>query len=89
MIEEQLIDDVVNGVLEQGHLTKNQILETWGVAEGDYKELQKRVLKKDKSLEKGSKHSGGFVVRKRKGAFPDEDAGDQLLLRTRWEQEAV
>ena len=89
MIDKQLVEDVMGVLLEQGELTKSQILETWEVSEDDYKELQKCILRKDQSIEKGPQRVGGFVVRKRKGRFPDDDAGEDFLLRTEWERQAV
>jgi hypothetical protein len=73
----------------QGKLTKDQILESWGIADADYRELQKAVLAADKSIEKGPKHSGGFEVKKRKGKFPEDGAADTLLLRNEWEKGTV
>src|SRR5208282_1077462 len=89
MITDELVDEVVAAVMERGELTKTEIEETWGIPEDGYRELQKNVLKRDDSIAKGSKHIGGFVVRKRKGRLPDESAGDQFLLRTDWEKQAV
>ena len=89
MVDEKIVEEVVLALLEQGELTKSQILETWGLAEEDYKELQKNVLKKNDSIEKGSQKVGGFVVRKRKSRLPDEASSDRFLLRTEWEKQAV
>jgi superfamily II DNA or RNA helicase len=89
MIDEQTVDEIVTAVLEQGALSKSQVLETWGVAEEEYKELQKLVLKANDLIEKGSKKVGGFLARKRKGKLPEETAGETLLLRSGWEKETV
>src|SRR5436309_5805643 len=89
MIDEINVEEVVRAVLEQGEITKSQILETWGLAEENYRELQKQVLAANDSIEKGPQRAGGFVVRKRKGRLPDEASGDNLLLRTEWEEQAV
>ncbi len=89
MIDSLTVAEVVSAILEQGEITKDQILETWGIAEEDYKELQKQVLKGNQSIEKGSRHSGGFVVKKRKGRLPEESTTEVLLLRTDWEKTAV
>ena len=69
MVDEKIVEEVVLALLEQGELTKSQILETWGLGEENYKELQKYILKKNDSIEKGSQKIGGFVVCKRKRRF--------------------
>src|SRR5262249_10223802 len=89
MVDNQLVEDVVQAVLEQGELTKSQIMETWGVSAEDYAELQKGVLKKNSSIEKGPPRAGGVAIKKRKGKFTDEEEGEDLLLRTEWEKQAV
>jgi DNA repair protein RadD len=88
-ITDQIVKEVVETVLEQGGLIKAQVMETWAIAEEDYKELQKRVLAKDNTIEKGPKKAGGFEVRKRKGKLPDESESDTFLLRTDSERKTV
>lgn len=88
MITEELERTVVNSVLEQGALTKQQVTETWDINDADYTELQRRVLKSN-GIKKGPKGAGGFVALKRMGKFPDEAFGDVLLTRAEWEEQTV
>jgi DNA repair protein RadD len=88
-IDEATIDEIVQRVLETGGLSKGQILATWGVTEHDYKDLQKLVLNKNRSIVKGPPKVGGFIIAKRKGKFPDEGAGDEFLLNAEWERGTV
>jgi hypothetical protein len=39
MIDEESVDAIISTVLDHGRLTK-AVLETWGIAEEDYSELQ-------------------------------------------------
>ncbi len=89
MIAQEVIEAVSQAVLEQGSLTKAQIEETWDIDEESYKELQRRVLATDTSIEKGPQRVGGFTTKKRGGKFPAEGEGDSLLLRSEWEKKTV
>jgi DNA repair protein RadD len=88
-VDETIADEIVQRVLETGGLSKSEIMATWEVAEQDYKDLQKLVMSKNGSIKKGPQKVGGFISAKRKGKFPDEGVGDELLLRTEWEKERV
>ena len=89
MITAPIVDGIVQAVHDQGRLTKAQVLDSYGILEEEYKDLQSQVLGKDGLIEKGPRKIGGFVVRKRKGRLPDDSVGDTLLLREEWEKQAV
>jgi superfamily II DNA or RNA helicase len=89
MISQEIIHDIIESVLEQGALTKTQLLESWGIAPGDYAEVQERVLK-NRRMECGPPGTGGFVAKSsRSRAVVDETSGDDIFLPTQWERLAV
>jgi hypothetical protein len=49
----------------------------------------KRILKKNKTIEKGPQRTGGFQLGKQRRSRSDIAPGDELLLRTDWEKKAV
>jgi DNA repair protein RadD len=59
------------------------------VAEEDYGDVQRAVLKRDEYLEKGPPRTGGFVVRSRKGTLPPEDESDDFCWKNEWEKKTV
>ncbi len=88
MIDSDLVDEIVATTMGQGELSKQDVLRTWSVAEGDYAELQKAVLSREKLLEKGPPKVGGFAVRRRKGVLPVEESA-AFTWAHEWERATV
>ena len=81
--------EVIEYVVDQGRLTKEQVMESWGIEDTDYRELQDRVLR-DGRIELGPRRSGGFVLKTRRSRkVVDVLDGDQPLLPNEWEVSAV
>lgn len=61
-------------ILDRGQLSKEDILQLWGLSEGDYS-LLKQDLDGEKLIEPGSRRIGGFVARfnKRPAAVVDDE----------------
>lgn len=80
-------DEVFAAVLDHGELSKQQIIEGWGLSEESYRELQK-VLVRKRGIDSGPSRTGGFVaVLPRRS--DDDGAESDLALRTEWERATV
>jgi len=80
--------EIARAVLDTGALTKEEILEAWGLGEEEYRELQ-QALTAFPEIEPGPPGTGGFEARRRRGRFPEESAAGPILLRADWEARAV
>ena len=83
MTKEEIAKEIAEKVLDSGELTKNDILAVYKVAEGDYPEIKKLVLK-DPLVRPGPKHAGGFVIRSRRGKLEEGNNVGPTFL-TDWE----
>jgi hypothetical protein len=81
------IEQIINYVLDNGEITKDEILSAFDVAEEGYAEIKRGVLK-HQLIESGARHTGGFVVKKRKDKTPDETESGPTFS-TEWENTAV
>jgi hypothetical protein len=88
MMDKHVVAQIVSAILDQGELTKSQIVETWQLTKEEYTELGK-LLRKQTSIRPGPQRSGGFVAVARKGAFPDEGAGDEIGFETDRQRQTV
>jgi hypothetical protein len=88
-MDRRIVDEVRRAVLDQGQLARVEIMETWCISHGDYRELQGRVLAADKGIKKGPRGVGGLEVKPRRGRLPDEGIGAAPLLRSTWEGQTV
>lgn len=88
-LSKQLVEEIERSVLDRGELSKREIEDAWGIDNADYGELQSLILGKNRSISKGRRKVGGFVVRRRQGRPPREDPDGELLLRADWERQAV
>jgi DNA repair protein RadD len=57
-----LIQEIRQTVLERGRMTKDEIVETWGLTDDQYREIH-RVLRDDSRIDSGPPRSGGLVAR--------------------------
>jgi len=80
--------EIARAVLDTGALTKEEILEAWGLGEEEYRELQ-QALTAYPEIEPGPPGTGGFEARRRRGRFPEEAAAGPILLRADWEARTV
>lgn len=79
-------DDIEAAVLEQGSLTKEQIVLGWELTEEQYSDV-KRVLTARGKVEAGPPRIGGFRAREQRGRLPDEHKDS--VLREVWEEAIV
>ena len=85
-IDRRLVADVEAAVLEQGSLSKDDILLGWELGEDQYPELRRALTARD-TVEPGPQRTGGFRAKEQRGRLPDEK-GDHLL-RESWENDVV
>src|SRR5262245_10804433 len=88
MMTDETIQEVTRTVLEQGRLSKAEVLETWGLDEGDYAELQTALLQRGSSIQSGPQGTGGFEAKLRRVGAIDDSQGDEIRLLSVWEQSA-
>jgi autonomous glycyl radical cofactor GrcA len=67
-----LARDVADIIVARGRLTKDEIVETWGLTQEEYAELKAR-LAKDLRLESLGKGAGGFAARVKRLSVTEED----------------
>lgn len=85
-----MIDEIAQAVLERGSVTKNELIEVWGIKEEQYKGLLNAVLSsKGGVLEAGPKGRGGFTAREKRRSPEGENAGSKPLCTSGWESAAV
>jgi superfamily II DNA or RNA helicase len=89
MVTESIISQIVSSVLEQGELSKEQVLEVWSLEEEDYPEVQRAVLKANEYIVKGPRRVGGFAMRQRKGRLTENGEGVQFDWKEEWERQTV
>jgi len=87
-MDTSLANQIVHSVLDRGSLTKDEVVQAWGLGEAEYRDLQ-QLLARDPEVVPGPPGTGGFEARRRRGHLPDEAAGEPVLLRTDWEARAV
>ncbi|HXU29835.1 MAG TPA: DEAD/DEAH box helicase [Thermoanaerobaculia bacterium] len=80
--------EIEQAILDQGSLSKAEIVETWGLDEGGYRELQ-AFLARHSEIEPGAPGTGGFAARQKRGRLPEESEAPAGLLREGWEVQAV
>lgn len=83
-----LLSEVAQAVLDRGSVTKDEVMETWGLDETGYRGLQE-WLSDHPEIDPGPPGTGGFEARRRRGRLPDEAAGSPILLRSEWEVRTV
>ncbi len=88
MLDRNIIHDVRDIVFERGHVSKSEIVEIYQLSEDDYTDLQDQILV-DRSIRKGPKRSGGFVLQEKRQWIPEKAANESSLLMAQWEKEAV
>ncbi|MBI1760434.1 MAG: DEAD/DEAH box helicase family protein [Acidobacteria bacterium] len=81
------INQIIEYVLDNGEITKDEILNSFDIADEEYAEIKRAILK-HQLIEAGAKGIGGFVVKKRAGKTPD-DTETSPTFSTEWENEAV
>jgi superfamily II DNA or RNA helicase len=86
--EELPIDEIAEAIVEHGWLTKERIVETWGLTDADYTALQQR-LDRDRRLERGPRGTGGFVARRRRRSEEEGGTSPSPLTTAVWERVAV
>jgi superfamily II DNA or RNA helicase len=86
MIDSQLAGDIEAAVIEQGSLSKEEIVLGWELSEDEYTEA-KRVLTGRGRVEVGPPRSGGFRAKEQRGRLPEER--DDSVLREGWEEAVV
>lgn len=88
---DEKITQIVEYVLDNGEITKEEVCTAFGVSEVAYSDVKRAVLK-NPLIEAGPRHTGGFIVKKRAGKTPDEpgeEAGEGLALTAKWETQSV
>jgi DNA repair protein RadD len=88
LIPHEVVQEIEQAVLEQGSLTKAQIMETWDLDEGQYAELRTALLARGR-VEAGPSRIGGFRSRPQKGPLPVERPDGDGILREQWEDQVV
>ena len=88
VIDNKLVADIEAAVLEQGSLTKDQIILGWELTGEGYGEVR-RILTARGKVESGPSRIGGFAAKNQRGKLPEEPEGDDSLLREGWEDEVV
>ena len=73
-------------VLEQGALTKDEILLAWELDEEGYSEVRRRLIARVHFVA-GSQRVGGFRAKDQRGRLPEE--GADTILREQWEDQVV
>lgn len=77
---------IEQAVLEQGALTKDEILLAWELSQEEYAEVRRRLLSRDHVLAAPPK-VGGFRAKDQRGRLPEE--GPDTILREPWEDQVV
>jgi DNA repair protein RadD len=88
MLDRSIAREVSEIVFERGHLSKSDIVEIYRLTEDEYAELQQQILA-DRSIRKGPKKSGGFVLQEERQRIPEKSSNESPLLTTQWERETV
>ncbi|MEP7009106.1 MAG: DEAD/DEAH box helicase [Acidobacteriota bacterium] len=83
-----IASEIERAILDRGSLSKAEIVETWGLDEGGYRELQ-GFLARHSEIEPGAPGTGGFSARQKRGRIPEESEIAAGLLREGWETLAV
>jgi superfamily II DNA or RNA helicase len=80
---EDLIEEIEQRVLEQGFLSKAEIVVAWQLDEDTYERIKQAILQRGR-LDSGRRRSGGFQAKRERGPLP---AGVQSsLLLEQWEE---
>lgn len=87
-LEPHVVEEVRRAVLDQGRLSKDDVLAGWGLDERQYAELQRR-LEGRPGVESGPRRTGGFVARRQRGAAEEADTGPPLPGGEEWERAAL
>ena len=83
-----IVEEIVQSVIDQGQLSRDQICETWGLSPDDYKALQEQLLRR-KDIGSGGRGTGGFVVVQPRVREHEEPTIQSSALRTEWERWSV
>lgn len=83
-----VVDEVFSAVLDHGELTKQQIVETWGLSDDGYRDVQRLLIKK-RGVDSGPPRIGGFVATLPRRHDDEEVDDSPLVLRTEWERAVV
>ena len=87
MLSHKLVADVEAAVLEQGSVSKDQILAGWELDEPQYAELKRQLLGRGK-VAAGPPRTGGFRAKEQRGRTPEERP-DSILREEGWEQTVI
>lgn len=88
MLDKSVVREIHEIIFEYGSISKNVLIENYQLTEDDYAKLQQQILA-DRSIRKGPKRSGGFVLREEKHRALDIASGERPLLAAQWERETV
>ncbi|MBN1509937.1 MAG: DEAD/DEAH box helicase [Sedimentisphaerales bacterium] len=88
MLDKAIVQEVREIVLERGHVNKSDIVETYRLTEDNYAELQEQILA-DRSIRKGPRRSGGFVLQEERQTVSEKLSDESPLLTTQWERDTV
>lgn len=86
MVTDSVVADIEAAVVEQGGLTKEQIVLGWELTEERYSEVR-RILAGRDNLDPGPPRIGGFRAKGQRGRLPEERK--DAVLREQWEEEVV
>jgi superfamily II DNA or RNA helicase len=81
--------EILQAVLDQGQLTKLEIMEGWGLDEEQYSDFQIHVAESGKPIVRGPRRIGGFVVKQPANRSRDGIGDDSLFNDTTWEASAI
>lgn len=82
--------EILQAILDQGQLSKLEIMEGWGLGEEQYSDLQIYVGESRKPIIRGPRGTGGFVVQQPANRNRDDAVeADSLLATAPWETSAI
>jgi DNA repair protein RadD len=85
-VEDELLAEIETAVLEQGSLSKDDVLIGWELSDEDYIEVRRRLVARSRVVA-GPQRTGGFRAKEHAERLPDEE-GDSIL-REDWEERVV
>ncbi len=86
-LDPETIREIETAIQERGELSKDEIVETWGLDNEAYAAL-KATLSTRRRVEPGPQRIGGFVAKRARGGIAAEEPPDGTL-REDWEETAV
>jgi superfamily II DNA or RNA helicase len=84
----RVVEEVRRSVLDQGRLSKEDIVAGWGLDDRQYAELQRRLLGRP-GVEAGPQRVGGFVARRPSGPSAEAAGSVPPLAIEPWEAAAI